>query len=82
MWYEYIGKNHLGWRVIERGHHPNVELNYINHKGEFLFEKWIPYAEPFSEKTQTAKVMFDKFSFALDIIDAHGNVIDKEPLAF
>ena len=31
---------------------------------------------------QTAKVMFENFSFALDIIDVYGNVIDKEPLPF
>ena len=82
MWYEHIGKNKCGWRLIQRREHPYPEFNYINYKGEFLFENWTPYAEPFSEKTQTAKVIFEKFSFALDIIDVHGNVIDKEPLTF
>jgi hypothetical protein len=82
MWYEYIGENKCGWRLIKRSDHPRTEYNYINHKGEFLFEKWIPYAVSFSEETQAAKVMFEKFSFALDRIDVYGNVIDKEPSAF
>ena len=40
MWYEHIGKNKCGWRLIQRREHPHPEFNYINYKGEFLYEKW------------------------------------------
>ena len=56
MWYDYIGEEQCGWRMIRKGSVVSGEYNFINHKQELLFSEWLEYAESFDKSTLQALI--------------------------
>lgn len=57
MWYDYIGPEQCGWRLIRKGTAFLGVYNYVNHKKELLFSEWLEYAESFIENKQCALIL-------------------------
>ena len=81
MWYDYIGSEQCGWRLIRKGDVIFGKYNYINYKNELLFSEWLEYAESFTEATQYAII-----GLAMDgdfkRINNKGQIVGIEPFPF
>jgi hypothetical protein len=75
MWYDYIGEEKCGWRVVRKGPIPSALYNYMNHKKELLFTEWVDYAETFNENTQLAMIGRTGVS-GFDLINNKGEIIE------
>ena len=80
MWYNYIGENICGWRLVRKHtfdeKNPfNNEYNFINHKGEFISDLWFTWASNFVEKTQMAVVHLQDGN--VYTLDTHGKLFRK-----
>ena len=80
MWYDYIGENICGWRLVRKGaydflHPESYSFNFVNNKGEFISDIWFPWASDFVEEKQMAIVhLRDNNAYTLD---THGKLVRK-----
>lgn len=81
MWYDYIGSEQCGWRLIRKGSVISGMYNYINHKKENLFPEWLEYAESFIESEQIA-VMMRPGDSEFMVIDTNGKIIGTQEFPF